>query len=237
MKMPYVVLILIFFLLPGGLLASPGMKAPAAPQASGDVITGKVLETMSSGGYTYVLVGKNKEKQWVAVPQMKVSVGSQVTFHSGVLMVDYESKTLKRKFDRIIFSAGPAAPGAAPTPKAAHSGGAKTAMEKVKVERATGPGAYTVSELFKNKNTLQKQTVTVRGKVVKVTPNIMDKNWLHIQDGTGTASKGDYDLVVTTSAMPSEGDVVTVTGTLLKDKDFGMGYKYDLIIEGARIKK
>ncbi|HET6364429.1 MAG TPA: DNA-binding protein, partial [Nitrospirota bacterium] len=62
------------------------------------------------------------------------------------------------------------------------------------------------------------------------------KNWIHIQDGTGDSSKGTHDLVVTTAMdAAAVGDAVTVKGTIYKDKDFGSGYKYDVIMEEATI--
>ena len=71
----------------------------------------------------------------------------------------------------------------------------------------------------------------LRGQVVKFTPNIMGTNWVHIQDG----SQGD--LTVTTSDVVAVGDIVMVEGTLTLDKDFGAGYRYDAIIEGAKLTK
>jgi hypothetical protein len=70
-------------------------------------LSGKVVETMDSGGYTYVRLEKSGEKMWLAVPKMKVIVGQNMSFKPGIVMVNFESKTLKRKFDKIIFSEGP----------------------------------------------------------------------------------------------------------------------------------
>jgi len=61
----------------------------------------------------------------------------------------------------------------------------------------------------------------------------MDKTWLHIMDGTG--GEGTNDLAVTTDAVASVGDIVVVNGELAVDKDFGFGYKYDIIIENAEV--
>lgn len=72
-------------------------------------LTGKVVETMNSAGYTYVCLEKGGKKTWIAVPEMKVTKGQTMSFQPGAEMVNFESKTLKRKFDKIIFSAGPAA--------------------------------------------------------------------------------------------------------------------------------
>jgi len=37
--------------------------------------------------------------------------------------------------------------------------------------------------------------------------------------------------------MPSAGDVITVSGILYTDKDFGAGYRYNVIVEEATITK
>ncbi|GFO69693.1 hypothetical protein GMLC_32720 [Geomonas limicola] len=100
------------------------------------------------------------------------------------------------------------------------------------------PGKITkVSDLYKNKDSLDKKQVTVKGKVVKVSSGIMDRNWIHIQDGSGKAATKDNDLTVTTSKdLPAVGQTVTITGTLTKNKDFGSGYFYAVIVEGATVK-
>lgn len=78
---------------------------PADAQPS---ISGKVVETMDSGGYSYVCLEKSGKKTWVAVPKTNVKKGQTMSFQPGAEMVNFESRTLKRKFDKIIFSAGPA---------------------------------------------------------------------------------------------------------------------------------
>lgn len=119
------------------------------------------------------------------------------------------------------------------------SGGAKApaTTEQIKVEKAKGAGAVTVSEAYEKAGKLDKKTVVVRGKVVKVSKGIMGKNWVHLRDGSGDPGKGTNNLVVTTKGDPNVGDVVTAEGTLYKDKDFGAGYKYQVIVEEATIKQ
>ncbi len=72
----------------------------------GDAISGKIVETMNSGGYTYVCLEKNGKKTWVAMPETKVKVGQEVTCQPGMTMPNFTSKTLKRTFDSIVFSGG-----------------------------------------------------------------------------------------------------------------------------------
>jgi hypothetical protein len=91
----------------------------------------------------------------------------------------------------------------------------------------------TVADIFAQKDSLAGKEVSVRGKVVKFSQAIMQTNWVHLQDGTG--SEGTNDLVVTTDAVVAKGDTVLVKGVLTANKDFGFGYKYDAIIEGAQV--
>ena len=79
---------------------------------------------------------------------------------------------------------------------------APAASEPIKVEKAKGADACTVSEAYENAGKLDKKTVVVRGKVVKVSKGIMGKNWVHLRDGSGDAGKGTNNLVVTTQDAP-----------------------------------
>jgi hypothetical protein len=110
-------------------------------------------------------------------------------------------------------------------------------LTKLKVEKSTAQNGYTVAELFVKRASLNKQKVTVRGQVVKVNPNIMGRNWIHIQDGTGDPAKNTHDLVVTSADIAEKGAIISVEGTLAADKDFGYGYKYDVIVEDAVLTK
>lgn len=99
---------------------------------------------------------------------------------------------------------------------------------------AKADGGKTVAEVFAEKDALAGKPVTVRGKVVKANSGIMGKNWIHVRDGSG--SDGTNDLTVTTTtAQPNVGDTVLVTGPVSLNKDFGMGYQYDVIVEDAQV--
>jgi len=225
-----------------GICGDTGEKAKPAQSAGQETqnISGKVVETMDSGSYTYVQLEKaDGKKLWLAVPKMKLKKGQDASFLPGGTMVNFQSKTLNRKFDEIIFSAGPAREQKAPEgmKSSGSKGNVVTTAEPVKVEKASGENAYTIAEVYEKSTELNQKKVVVRAKVVKASMGIMDKNWLHIQDGTGDTAKGTKDLVVTTGDSAAAGDVVTVSGTLSKDKDFGAGYKYSVIIENAAVTK
>lgn len=222
---------------------------------SADIHSGTVKETADSGGYTYLLVANDGKDQWVAVPQTAVKVGDQVNYIHGLVMENFGSKTLNRTFETIVFSEGlvDEAPqtnnsdmfsqalaqegkqSEQPMEVSPGSSGAVTPFKEIQVEKATGENSYTIEELFTQREALQGKIVTVRGKVMKVNLQIMGRNWVHLQDGSGNPMKNTHDLVITTAEEPAEGETTTFQGKVVINQDFGFSYKYDLLIEEAKI--
>jgi hypothetical protein len=241
---------------------------PAAPQPALVSASGTVLETMDASDYTYMRLKTDGGEVWAAVNKTKIAKGDSVTVTNAMVMDGFQSKTLNRTFDHILFGIL-AAPGAAPAaaaagapasalpmvsnhPPTAGTAGGETPQQMaaqhgqaasgpadapdVKVPKAEGANAKTVAELWAQRAALKGKEIVVKAKVVKVTNNVMGKNWLHVRDGSGSKATKDNDLSVTTDAVVKNGDVVTVTGVVSVDKDFGAGYAYPVIIEGAKLK-
>jgi hypothetical protein len=214
----------------------------AIKDETAQTLTGKVSETLEAGGYTYICLETKGKKTWFAVPKMPVTIGQSMTFPLGLEMKNFKSKTLNRTFESVYFADGPvssqqgrennAAPGHQKAPKQT-----ATSAEQISVKKAAGKNAYTIAEVYAKKASLNEKPAVIRGKVVKVSSGIMGKNWVHLQDGTGDASKGANDIIATTLDSPAVGDVVTAKGTLFTNKDFGAGYKYDVIMEKATIQR
>ncbi len=201
--------------------------------------TGIVVETMTTGGYTYANVKNNGVTGWVAFPPATVKVGQEASFTGCMLMTDFHSKSLNRTFPMIKFC-GALKESAEAEHLKKKSTGSKVVVppsnEKISIQPAKGKDAHTVADCFAKSAGLDKKIVEVRGKVMKVTSGIMRKNWVHIQDGTGSPSMNNNNLVVTMQEEPKVGSIITISGTLYKDKDFGAGYKYNVIVEQATIK-
>ena len=203
---------------------APPAAAPVTPAAS-PRLEGTVVETMDAGGYTYAKLDSGAAPIWVAGPETKLAVGMKLGAMTGTLMTGFRSNTLNRTFDAIYFiSAFPIAGATTPAKPA-------PIATTEKIEPAAG--GRTIAQVFANVPKLAGKPIVVRGKVVKVNNQILDHNWLHIQDGTGAA--GTNDLTVTTSATVALGDVVVVRGTLATNKDFGAGYTYAVLIEDAAV--
>ncbi len=227
--------------------------AQAAPEPAGP-ITGTVAETMDSGGYTYVRLTQGQGSVWVASPKTKAAVGQKMSFQPGAVMKDFQSPTLKRTFPSIVFSGGPA--GAAP---AGHGHGAMMGMgggmgksgampaghgsasvplePGAKVPKSDAADGVAVAELYARRKELDGKTVSVRGKVVKVRAQIMGKNWVHLQDGSGDQKAGTHDLTVSTKDLPKAGEVVTLRGKARAEHTIGAGYSYPVLLEDAALAK
>ena len=227
--------------MPAQMPAQTPDPAPPAPPA-GSSHEGTVVETMDSGGYTYVEVDTGTQKIWAATPQFAVKVGDNVTVPAAAMpMRDYYSKTLDRTFD-VVYFAPAITPAGASAPQAqsgqvpsGHPGGPVPAAS-AQVDLSGIPkaeGGSTVGELLADPAGFSGKEVAVRGKVVKFNAGIMGKNWIHVQDGTGGPEAND--LTVTTAAVASVGDTVLVRGVAATDRDFGYGYKYAFIIEDAAV--
>ena len=226
---------------PGSAPAAAPPMAPQAPAASpqGANIKGKIIERMDAPPYTYLKLQTAKGDVWAAVPETKAAKGSEVTVFNAMEMDNFESKTLKRKFEVVFFGtlAAPATtmPADASMQHATAAKGPADAPD-VKVDKATGPDARTVAEIHAQKAALKEKPVSIHGKVVKYTAEVMGKNWIHLRDGSGDSAKGDNDLTVTTRDSAKVGDVILVKGVVRVNKDFGSGYTYEVIVEDATIK-
>jgi hypothetical protein len=220
--------------------APPRPQTPPAGSFAGMPTTpGIVVETMDAAGYTYLLVDAGRgELIWAAAPQVAVGVGDSVGVPTGAPMANYHSKTLDRTFDLIYFvpfvrvEGKEMVPGELPV---SHPPAPQPQAEKIDlsgIEKAEG--GRTVGEIFDGRAELGGRAVTVRGKVVRFTGQVMGKNWIHLQDGTAGTGGAD-DLVVTTTDQAEVGATVLVEGTITLDMDLGYGYKYDVIVENARV--
>lgn len=226
----------------GAMVAVLGGVAGAAEQcaaagnmeaAAAAAFTGVVQATTNASRYTYVQIKGDKTTIWAAAPTCTVKVGDRVTVNGGMLTRNFTSKTLNRKFDE-LYMCGSIVPeggaGALPAGHPALSGrGAAVPADMPVIKKPEG--GKTVAEVWAGKSALSGKTVMVRGKVIKVSKRILGKNWLHLQDGTGV--QGQNDLTVTTKDEPATGDVITIKGALSVDRDFGSGYRYDVIVEDA----
>jgi hypothetical protein len=156
---------------------------------------------------------------------------------AGMPMHNFTSRSLGRSFDVIYFSgalmnlsappATPAEPVASPA-RAAAPVAADATVEPLEEGKD-------IAWVYANKDQLEGQSVSLRGKVVKYNANILGRNFLHIRDGSGAAADGNNDLIVTTMSEVAVGATVVATGNIVLDQDFGAGYSYPVLMDDAEV--
>lgn len=209
--------------------------AKAAAPSAFPAVSGVVQEALDASGYTYLRLKTADGEIWAAITKAAVKKGEQVTVVNAMPANGFESKTLNRKFDRIVFGTldepGNAALTANPNVSAPADVG------KIDAKKAEGPDGKTVAEIFAAKGALEGKEVAVRGKVVKYTPGVMGKNWIHLRDGSGRRDQKNDDITITTAEATALGEIVLVRGTIRLDVDLGAGYAYPVLIENAKLSK
>ena len=196
-----------------------------------------VLEILPTTKYVYLKVEENDEQFWIATIKQKINVGGTYFYKGGLLKTNFESKEHNKIFDKIYLVTS--------LVQANHGNDSKDGKIITKeTEQKDEPistsntsdniqksGSIKIAELVENFKKYEGKTVQISGRCVKINPNIMGRNWIHIKDG----SKDDYDLVITSDTFVKEGSMVTMKATVSLNKDFGAGYKYDLILENGTI--
>ena len=224
----------VLFVSPAVLAEKPAMPTghPAVEGQSAPRLYGKVVESLDVNSYTYVQIDSGGTKHWVAGPKTALKKGAMIAVETSLPFTDFESKELNKKFKTIYFvnrfvtdQVDQKAPASDP-----HVGLSKEKPVEVIKGISKAKDGKTVAEVIAQKDALAGKAVRIRGKVVKYTAKVMGKNWLHIQDSSGTQK-----LVVTTDQEAKIGDVVLVKGMVAVNQDLGYGYVYEILVEKAAV--
>jgi hypothetical protein len=211
-------------------------KAKGSNLVVDELHTVVVDEVLPATKYVYVHVSEGANQFWVATALKDVHVGETYFYKGGLLKTNFESKEYNRTFERIYLVSQfvPAKHDGSnshvhdeETPQSASMN--KDTATVRKIERAEG--SMSIAELVNDPKKYEGKVVQLSGQCVKINPKIMSRNWIHLKDG----SKDDYDLVITSDIFVKEGTVITIKGTVALNKDYGAGYKYDLILEDGVI--
>lgn len=202
--------------------------------AAAELHTAVVQEVIQATSYTYMKVKEADNEFWIAVTKRQIEPGATISFADALEMTNFQSKDLKRTFDKIYFVSRIVGDDSSESQQSMSMPlRMKPELEKKEISIEPAQGGVTIGELFANRDSYADKTVLVKGQVTKVNRAIMDRNWVHLQDGT--SDSGSFDLTVTTSDDVKVGDVVTFEGKIALNKDFGAGYMYEVIMEEAKL--
>lgn len=210
---------------------------------SNELHTVVAKEVLQATKYVYIRVEEDGETFWIASRKQDINIGETYFYKRSLLKTNFESKEHNKLFEKIYLVSNLVR---------AHDHGkgqenivnSNSQNEKVNTSETSLPntndksnieqkGSIKIAELVKNPKKYEGKTVQISGKCVKINSNIMDRNWIHIKDG----SKDDYDLVITSDTFVAEGSNITMKAMVTLNKDFGAGYYYDLILENGIIVK
>lgn len=193
--------------------------------------SGEVIDKIDAGSYSYLQLKENDQVYWAAVSTMKIEKGEHIFFSKYMEMKNFKSETLDRTFESVLFVNDANKVADKKTLQMAHANLKPGNEAEISVDPLDD--GKTIAQIFSEKETLNNKTIKVRGKVVKFNGGIMNRNWIHIQDGTD--NEGEYDLLITSNESTKVGDVIVAEGKLATDKDFGAGYFYPVLVEDAKI--
>jgi hypothetical protein len=198
--------------------------------------SGTVAETIDAGGYTYLRI--KESDTWIATSTLEVSSGAQIEYSGGSEMYDFYSKSLDRTFESIWFvgNVRVSGQGAQGHPSMHDTIPKSTAIASPapgEIEKLEG--GKTIEEILSDTAILNTKAVSLRARVTKVNADIMGRNWITLQDGTGTAPGNK--LIATSQEMVTLGEIVTANGVINNDVDLGYGYHYVALLEDATFEK
>lgn len=176
---------------------------------------GKILQIENVKDYKYLKVNEKGKEIWVAIANVDVAIGDKIGYDKEIMMRDFKSKSLNQTFKEIFFA----------------SDVYIAQKKKPFIEKDT----YTIEEIHMWREDLAGKVISIDATVYKVLQGIMELDWVHLGDGTGSAMKLTDDLVFTSkSTTVKTGDKVRAKGKVVIDKDFGFGYFYKVIVQDAR---
>lgn len=205
---------------------------------SEDLHTVVVNEILTATRYLYLNVSEGDEQFWIAVRKQEVKIGDTYYYKRALLKTNFESKENNKVFEKIylVTKLVSSNHGNEQDPKINIDINDVADVNKSEAKEVDVPkpiitqkGSVKIAELVENISKYEGKTIQISGKCVKINSGIMNRNWIHLKDG----SKDDYDLVITSDTFVAEGTMITMKALVSVDKDFGAGYKYDLILENG----
>jgi hypothetical protein len=198
-----------------------------------------VKEVLPASQYMYLKVTEGDDTFWIASRSMKVVKGESYYYKGGLLKTNFESKEYDRFFDKIYLVSSLVAVknhGNVANSSDYLEGNLNETKHDVEMHAEKvvhSPGSIKIAELVENPKKYEGETIQLDGVCTKINSGIMNRNWIHIKDGT----KDDFDLVITSDTIIREGQQFTMKAVVVLNKDFGAGYIYDLILEKGELVK
>jgi hypothetical protein len=215
---------------------------PHAPKAdTEDFHVVSVNEVLYTNNYVYLNVNEGPEQFWIATNKIEANPGETYMYKGGLVKINFKSKELDREFPKVYF-VNKIVGENGHMPKEVNSTNNEQVQDKKSESSVSGggvskseitpfEGSIEIAEIVNNPKKYEGKQVQITAKCVKLNKNIMNRNWMHMQDG----SANDFDMIVTADKFVPVDFIVTMTATVALNQDFGAGYKYEIILENGEV--
>jgi hypothetical protein len=211
------------------------------PVVAAEIHTVEVKEVLQTSGYTYLHAMEGSKEVWIAITKLMAAPGEFYNYDDAAPMSNFTSKELKRTFPEILFVAK-LNPGKGEKPvesNGTHGLISPDITEKQGIPPVQNievvPGTTTIAKAWETAKSLEGKKITIHGQVTRFSSDILNSNWIHIEDGSDFSNH--KDITITTDQKVKVGDMITVEGVVVLNKDFGSGYFFEMMMEAGKIVK
>lgn len=197
-----------------------------------------IKELLPTPKYIYARVQEGEQLYWIATQKQDLEIGKPYLYNESLLKTQFESKEFDRVFDTLFLVTTLVTKDHGIMKGTFHGSqksNEKIAMIKEGIARQDSAakflGVVRIADLVNDPEKYVGNEVVISGECFKVNTNILDRNWLHMKDG----SKDDYDLVITSDEQVPKGTKISVRGIVRVNADFGSGYSYPILLENGRL--
>ena len=194
----------------------------------------RVVKVTPGEKYQFAEVREGDKTYWIASTARNIRAGETYFYNEALIRTQFESAELQTVFDTLLLVTRLVPEGLQGELKAPlHKVNTGEQDDQAQEADQASPVSLDLSELIQNPAPYENQWVEFSGTCVKVNPGIMGRNWVHLK----ALGEAGGEVVLTTQEEIEVGQVVRMQAVVKRNRDFGSGYRYDLLLEeGKRIR-
>ncbi len=194
----------------------------------------RILKVTPGEKYRFAEVQEGDKTYWIASTNQDIRAGETYFYNEALIRTEFESKDLQTVFDTLLLVTRLVPDGKQGELKAPlHKANAGEQDGQAQEANPEAVVSLELSELIQNPTPYEDKWVEFSGTCVKVNPGIMGRNWVHLK----ALGEAGGEVVLTTQEEIEVGQVVRMQALVRRNRDFGSGYRYDLLLEeGKRIR-
>ena len=193
----------------------------------------RVVKVTPGEKYQFAEVREGDKTYWIASTARNIRAGETYFYNEALVRTQFESAELQTVFDTLLLVTRLVPEGKQGELKPPQNLSAPEEAEESQneAETAQDPVLVSLATLLQNPEPYENQWVEISGTCVKVNPGIMNRNWVHLK----AAGEDGGQVVVTTQDEVEVGEMVRMQAVVKRNRDFGSGYRYDLLLEEGRL--